>query len=43
MIFEVFSEIVETYQQRPKKIERYARCVGMGEIEENDFNLNYMR
>jgi type I restriction enzyme M protein len=35
--------IVETYQKRPKEIERYARRVGMKEIEANDFNLNISR
>jgi type I restriction enzyme M protein len=36
-------KIVETYQKRPKNIERYARRVGMKEIEENGFNLNISR
>ncbi|MCY4305936.1 MAG: type I restriction-modification system subunit M [Aestuariivita sp.] len=36
-------EIVSTYQQRPKQIERYARSVGMDEIRENDCNLNITR
>jgi type I restriction enzyme M protein len=36
-------KIVETYQYRPKKIERYARRVSMEEIEKNDFNLNISR
>lgn len=36
-------EIVDTYQQRPEKIERYARRVSMDEIEKNDFNLNISR
>ena len=36
-------KIVETYKQRPKKIERYARRVSMEEIEKNDFNLNISR
>jgi type I restriction enzyme M protein len=35
--------IIDTYQQRPESIEHYARCVGMGEIEANDFNLNISR
>ncbi|MDE0242991.1 MAG: type I restriction-modification system subunit M [bacterium] len=35
--------IIETYQQRPERIERYARCVEMDEIEANDFNLNISR
>lgn len=36
-------EIVDTYQNRPEKIERYARRVSMEEIEKNDFNLNISR
>jgi type I restriction enzyme M protein len=36
-------KIVETYQYRPEKIERYARRVSMKEIEQNDFNLNISR
>lgn len=36
-------KIVETYQNRPEKIERYARRVSMEEIERNDFNLNISR
>jgi hypothetical protein len=36
-------KIVDTYQQRPEKIERYARRVTMAEIEENDYNLNISR
>ena len=35
--------IVDTYQNRPDKIERYARRVSMAEIEKNDFNLNISR
>ena len=35
--------IVDTYQNRPEKIERYARRVSMSEIEKNDFNLNISR
>ena len=37
------SEIIDTYQQRPESIKRYARCVEMDEIEANDFNLNISR
>jgi len=38
------ARIIETYQKRPAKpIERYARRVGMKEIEANDFNLNISR
>jgi type I restriction enzyme M protein len=40
---EHIEKIVETYQQRPESIERYARRVGMEEIEANDFNLNISR
>jgi len=36
-------EIVDTYQNRPEKIERYARRVSMEEIKKNDFNLNISR
>jgi type I restriction enzyme M protein len=35
--------IVDTYQYRPERIERYARRVSMAEIAENDFNLNITR
>ncbi len=35
--------IVDTYKERPKSIERYARRVKMDEIEKNDFNLNISR
>ena len=36
-------EIIDTYKNRPEKIERYARRVSMAEIEKNDFNLNISR
>lgn len=37
-------QIIDTYWDRPKKpISRYARRVGMKEIEANDFNLNISR
>ncbi|MGY2806373.1 N-6 DNA methylase [Bradyrhizobium sp. USDA 4506] len=36
-------KIIDTYQQRPERLERYARRVGMDEIEANDFNLNISR
>lgn len=36
-------EIIDTYQNRPDKIERYARRVSMIEIEKNDYNLNISR
>ncbi len=35
--------IIETYQNRPKQIERYARRVAMKEIEANNYNLNISR
>lgn len=37
------NKIVETYQNRPDKIERYARRVSMEEIKKNDYNLNISR
>ncbi len=41
---EHIAKIIDTYQHRPEKpIERYARRVGMAEIEKNDFNLNISR
>jgi len=40
---EHIKKIIDTYQQRPEKIERYARRVTMEEIEENDYNLNISR
>ena len=40
---EHIEKIVDTYQQRPESIERYARRVEMDEIEANDFNLNISR
>jgi len=40
---EHIEKIVDTYKDRPQKIERYARRVDMEEIEENDFNLNISR
>ncbi len=36
-------EIIQTYQYRPEKVERYARRVSMEEVERNDFNLNISR
>jgi len=35
--------IVDTYQNRPEIVERYARSVSMEEIERHDFNLNISR
>ena len=40
---EHIAKIIDTYQQRPKSIGRYARRVEMDEIEANDFNLNISR
>ena len=40
---EHIAKIIKTYQQRPEKIERYARRVSMAEIKKNDFNLNISR
>ena len=40
---EHIEKIVETYQQRPESIARYARRVRMDEIQTNDFNLNISR
>ena len=40
---EHIGKIVNAYRQRPERIERYARRVGMDEIEANDFNLNISR
>jgi type I restriction enzyme M protein len=40
---ENIEKIVDTYRERPEKIERYARRVSMDEIEKNEFNLNISR
>ena len=40
---EHIAKIIDTYQQRPEKIDRYARRVNMDEIEKNDYNLNISR
>ncbi len=40
---EHIKKIIDTYKQRPKSIERYARCVETDEIEANDYNLNISR
>ncbi len=37
------SKVIDTYKDRPESIKRYARRVGMDEIESNDFNLNISR
>ena len=36
-------KIIDTYKERPDSIERYARRVGISEIEDNDHNLNISR
>ncbi len=36
-------KIVDTYQNRPDEVERYARRVSMDEIEKNGYNLNISR
>ncbi len=36
-------KIIDTYQERPESIERYARRVEMDEIKANDYNLNISR
>lgn len=43
LLDEHIDKIVETYQRRPKIIERYARRVGMDEIEKEGYNLNISR
>ena len=40
---EHIEKIIDTYQERPESIERYARRVDMDEIESNGFNLNIPR
>jgi len=40
---EDIKRIVDTYQNRPDNVERYARSVSMEEIKKNDFNLNISR
>lgn len=40
---EHINRIVETYQFRPYRVERYARRVSMEEIEKNAYNLNISR
>jgi type I restriction enzyme M protein len=38
------AKIIDTYKERPDEpVERYARRVGMDEIEANDWNLNISR
>ncbi|HET7625876.1 MAG TPA: type I restriction-modification system subunit M [Verrucomicrobiae bacterium] len=43
LLDEHIDKIVETYQKRPKSVERYARRVGMDEIEKEGYNLNISR
>jgi type I restriction enzyme M protein len=43
LLDEHIDKIVETYQQRPEKIDRYARRVSVAEIEKEGFNLNISR
>ena len=38
---EHIERLIDTYQQRPESIERYARRVGIDEIEANDWNLKH--
>ena len=40
---EHMGKIIDTYRQRPKSIERYARRVDMREIADNDYNLTISR
>ena len=40
---EHIEKIIKTYQERPECVERYARRVGINEIETNDYNLNISR
>lgn len=40
---EDIAKIVDTYRERPEKVERYARRVSMEEILGHDFNLNISR
>lgn len=40
---EHIDKIVKTYQERPEKIDRYARRVDMAEIEKEGYNLNISR
>ena len=40
---EHIQKIIETYQDRPESVERYARRVELNEIKANDYNLNITR
>jgi len=39
---EHIDNIIDTYQNR-KNVKRYSRCISMGEIEKNEYNLNISR
>ena len=43
LLDEHIAKVIDTYQSRPEHVERYARRVGMDEIERNDYNLNISR
>jgi type I restriction enzyme M protein len=43
LLDEHIDNIVDTYKQRPKRIDRYARRVEMSEIEKEGYNLNISR
>jgi type I restriction enzyme M protein len=44
LLEEHIDKIIETYKERPERpIERYARRVGMDEIEKEGYNLNISR
>jgi type I restriction enzyme M protein len=43
LLSENIEKIVNTYRERPEKIERYVRRVSMNEIEKNEYNLNISR
>ena len=43
LLDEHIDKIIDTYRERPKEIERYAKRVSMAEIEENEYNLNISR
>ncbi len=40
---EHIKKIIDTYQDRPESVERYARRVELNEIKANDYNLNITR
>ena len=43
LLDEHIDKIIETYRDRPKSIDRYARRVDMAEIEKEGYNLNISR